>query len=165
VSNLWYVLKAGQIHGPFPGGALVQDRLLGRLAPEELLSTDRDDWHPFSYWPQLNQALEAAAQAAPEQQPGWNAERAKARARWADQRTGEDRRAAIEEEAGKGERRGDRRSKRASAQRTARASGVQGLLMDYPVWKLIVALAVIVVVVAVLVKLFGAVNPIAVDIR
>ncbi|MEO8631442.1 MAG: hypothetical protein ABI612_25605 [Betaproteobacteria bacterium] len=164
MSNLWYVLKAGQVHGPFPGGALVQDRLLGRLGADELLSTDRDDWHPFAYWPQLSQALEAAAKAAPEQQPGWNAERAKARARWADQRTGEERRAASEE-AGKGERRGERRSKRATAQRTARASGVQGLLMDYPVWKLILALAVLVMVIAVLVHMFGAVNPIAVDIR
>ncbi len=162
--NLWYVLKAGQVHGPFPGGALVQDRLLGRLGADELLSTDREDWHPFAYWPPLNQALEAAAQAAPEQQPGWNAERAKARARWADQRSGEDRRAAIEQEAGKGERGGDRRSKRASGHRAARAS-VQGLLMDFPVWKLIVALALVAVLVAVLVNMFGAVNPIAVDIR
>ena len=103
--NLWYVVSAGQVRGPFPAGALIQDRLLGRIEPEDLVSPDRENWQPFSSWPNLVEGFESLKAAQSSGADGWEVERAKARARWADERVGSERRSGQHEDASVDERR------------------------------------------------------------
>ena len=174
MGNRWYVNKEGQVRGPFPTGALVQDRLVGRLGDADLVGVDQVDWKPFASWPELTEALASAAQPAGGEE--WNAERDLARMRWAEQRSGQDRRAVAASRTGEPgapeeqrqrpgtERRGNpvstaRRSKTGAS----RASGI--LSAEIPLWVLLAGLAGFALLVAVLVYVFGAVNPVRVRIR
>src|SRR3954471_10075903 len=53
VPRLWYIRKQGAMRGPFPSGAIIQDRLVGRLSAQDELSPDREEWRVFDDWPEL----------------------------------------------------------------------------------------------------------------
>ena len=169
----WYVQKTGAVRGPFPTGAMVQDRLVGRILDADLVSMDQTEWKPFASWPELAEAVALSAAAGEaHQEDEWSAERTHARVRWADQRDGKDRRAAEEgtEDAGKRQRRGgsDRRTDGESppatrAPRIARRAGIFGTEM--PLWVLVAGLVGLAALIGIVVYLFGPVNPVAVRIR
>ena len=167
----WYVLKNDIVRGPFPSGALVQERLLGRLADSDLIGPDQQEWKPFSSWPELMSALEAAG--PPHKSPeaaAWAGERAKARARWADERGGEDRRAeAPAPPLGNGRRAGpDRRTDTAEGLpiRSRRQADMTALFgAEVPYWVLIGCVVALVVLLGLLAYFFGPVNPVPVNIR
>jgi hypothetical protein len=169
VPNRWYVKKDGQSRGPYPSGALVQDRLVGRLGDADLISADQIEWKPFSAWPELVHAMTASPlHGAGSERDEWLAERNNARARWADQRTGDDRREAesaanggtVNRREGETDRRMD-----PALQRRQRPAARNSLSGNLPVWALVVGLVVIAALVAVLVSVFGAVNPVQVRLR
>jgi len=147
----------------------VQDRLLGRLNPADLVSTDRENWLPFDAWPQLKAALQALENLpATDPQPGWNVERAKARARWADQRSATERRSqpgagpvsdGRDQRHGQGERRGS------TAAQPPRQSRLRPLLgKDRSLLKLLIGLLLLAAVTGLMLWLFGPVNPIPVRV-
>lgn len=94
-ARLWYVRHAEAISGPFPVGALVQEDALGRLAGASGVSVDGERWlQPAQFHAILRDAdpvSRDANSACPADE--WSGQRAMARARWADQRSGADRRA------------------------------------------------------------------------
>lgn len=163
---------------------MVQDRLVGRITDADLVSLNREDWKPFDSWPELAEAVTAefiaagsvkgaAPAATPGDQEGWIAERTHARHRWADQRSGEDRRGTMSSYAPNSnprvsneqpQRVADRRSARNDSPtrhvRLGRRAGLFGAQL--PIWLLVVALLALAALVAVAVHLFGAVNPVAV---
>jgi hypothetical protein len=175
VPNRWYVSVSGQVRGPFPAGALVQDRLMGRIADTDLVSLDQTEWKPLLSWPELAKMVPVEAlSASPLGEENWTAERNQARMRWADQRSGHDRRAesGSSGDAGDVEQRRqaapDRRGGAAQTLRKSkpglgRASGVLG--KDVPMWVLLAGLAGLAGLVGLLVYLFGAVNPVSVRIH
>lgn len=164
----WYVKKAGTPRGPFPTGALLQDRLLGRIPDDALLSVDREDWRPFVDWPELTTAeLEAETPPSNAENPSqWLDERAKARLRWADERSNEERRVEEPSARGKGDDRrrhahpGNKHEKHAKRRSSARQ------LLDT---KLSLRLVLIVLIVAAallaLAFWYGPVNPVPVNLR
>jgi hypothetical protein len=173
----WYVQKTGTVRGPFPTGAVVQERLVGRILDADLVSLDQNEWKPFACWPELAEAIAVSAPpGSASADDDWFAERTHARVRWADQRNGQDRRAAEEstgaaESTGKSRqlRRGsDRRMGKevaavARAARPARRAGILG--SEIPLWWLVAGLTGLAVLLGVLIYLFGPVNPVAVRIR
>jgi len=171
VAGLWYVNKNGAVRGPFPTGALIQERLLGRLADSDLVGHDRQEWQPFSSWPELASAMDAAGPHHKSlEAAAWAGERAKARARWADERGGEDRR-------GEGPAAPDGDGRRAIADRRAiaeegmpsrspRQTDMTALFgADVPFWVLVSCVVGLVVLLGLLAYLFGPVNPVPVNIR
>src|SRR5262249_31101318 len=139
-------------------------------ADSDLISVDQVDWKPFTAWPELVHAMTASpSDAAGSERDDWLAERNSARARWADQRTGEDRRAAEPGAGGNAANRRDNVSERRTSDPTAHGRGPlrsQGRLPgNLPVWALVVALLVAGGLIALLVSLFGAVNPVEVRLR
>lgn len=170
VPNRWYVKKDGQSRGPYPSGAVVQDRLVGRLADADLISADQIEWKPFSAWPELVSATTTSRPHASGSEPDdWLAERNNARARWADQRIGADRRAtespANDPAANRRESETDRRVADPALQRRQRPAARSRLSANLPVWVVVAALIVVAALVAVLVSVFGAVNPVEVRLR
>ena len=168
--NRWYVKKDGQTRGPYPSGAVVQDRLVGRLADADLISADQIEWKPFNAWPELVHALTASpSHAGGTERDDWLAERNNARARWADQRSGDDRRAgeSTASDLGTNRRAGetDRRMADPILQRSQRPVAQNRRSGNLPVWALVVGLIVIAALIAVLVSEFGAVNPVRVRLR
>ena len=143
---------------------------MGRLADADLISADQIEWKPFSAWPELAHAITASPlHPGGSERDDWLAERNNARARWADQRTGEDRRAAespaSDVEANRREGEADRRMADPTLQRRQRPAARKGLSGNLPVWALMVGLIVIAALIAVLVSVFGAVNPVQVRLR
>jgi len=171
VAGLWYVIKNGTVRGPFPTGALVQERLLGRLTDSDLIGHDRQEWKPLTSWPELSSAMEAAGpQHKSLEAAAWAGERAKARARWADERGGEDRRAEAPGPPGgdPGRAGADRRSgaEEGLPMRSPRQSDITALFgADVPFWVLIGCVAGLVVLLGLLAYLFGPANPVPVNIR
>ncbi len=85
----WFVRRGIAVAGPFPIGALAQEHALGRLAGTTAVSPDGEQWlEPGS----LRTLLDAHAIARTPDD--WEGQRAMARARWADQREGQERRGA-----------------------------------------------------------------------
>jgi len=90
-----YLRRAGEVRGPFPAGLLARHLELGRLAPGDEVSEDRITW-----WP-LDEAVGELAHAHEAALPAlvttdgvdWREERRRARRRWIDERSGQDRRA------------------------------------------------------------------------
>lgn len=184
MSSRWYVSKSGQVRGPFPTGALVQDWLVGRITDANLVSLDQEDWKPFGSCAELVEAVTAESgtvgsvkgppsAATPGEPESWVAERTHARVRWADQRSGEDRRGMSSDPDNPDanvsdpypQRPGDRRAARNDrpSTRQARLGRRAGLFgAELPIWLLVVALLALAALVAVVVHLFGAVNPVTV---
>lgn len=168
--NRWYVKKDGQTRGPYPAGAVVQDRLVGRLTDADLVSVDQTEWKPFGDWPELVHAMTASPlHSGGSEHDSWLAERNNARARWADQRSGEDRRAAESAaddiSSNRRETESDRRAADSALKRRERPAVRRGFGANVPVWALVATLLLIAALVAVLVSKFGAVNPVAVRLR
>ena len=143
---------------------------MGRLGDTDLISADQIEWKPFGAWPELVHAMTASPlHGGGSERDEWLAERNNARARWADQRTGEDRRgaesAANDGSANRRESESDRRMADPALQRRHRPGSRNTLSANVPVWALVVALIVIAALIAVLVSVFGAVNPVEVRLR
>jgi len=121
---LWYVRHDGRLLGPHPRQVVVDGLLLGRFRWDDPASRDGRTWQPLRLHPEILAAIEPLSrEAAPA--PGevppvtWHGERLAAARRWADERTGIDRRTGEEtctvaEPDGTGERRShdDRRRQR-----------------------------------------------------
>jgi hypothetical protein len=171
VTNRWYVRKEGQVRGPYPTGALVQERLVGRLADADLVSLDQVDWRPLAAWPELLDAIfQSTPPPAGSDPEVWVAERTHARVRWADQRSGEERREGApgpdELEASRRQREVDRRASAPPLQRAPRMGKRADLFgANLPIWGLVAVLLGLAALIGVLVYLFGPVNPVAVQIR
>jgi hypothetical protein len=165
LARLWYLRKENETLGPFPAGAVVADRLVGRIAANDELSPDHQEWRAFDAWPELVAlAHEAASEVADTQ---WGAERAKARLRWLDQRSYTDRRSVRDSEAadrdeGRSERRVDQYdSALHRSTRRARTS----MMAEPSVLTVLLAIVLCAALVALLVWLFGPVNPVPVRIH
>jgi hypothetical protein len=167
VPRLWYVKKQGALRGPFPSGAIIQDRLVGRISPQDELSPDREEWRVFDAWPELAAALladpEAAAGTADSE---WLGERAKARLRWADERSALDRRGDQHDLSEASDRReierraqGAEGGKRSAPRSRPRSANERFML------KLVAILAICAGLLALLAWLYGPVNPVPVHIR
>jgi len=166
VPRLWYVRKQGQVRGPFPAGAVIQDRLIGRISASEELSPDREEWRVFDAWPELGSALASTASATGTVEPEWLRERARARLRWADERSAPDRRSGESTAQAAERRENERRAQRAAAggKRTwprprARFGNERAVL------KIVAILAIAAGLIALLTWLYGPVNPVPVRIR
>jgi hypothetical protein len=165
VARLWYVKKRDATLGPFPAGAVLSDRLVGRIASTDELSPDREEWRPFENWPELAALAEQASSSATV--PEWLGERSKARLRWHDQRSGTDRRVAAETAEASERKCGPDRRARDEADGSARTPKTsRPRLIDEPILlKIVIALALTALIVASVVWLFGPVNPVQVRIH
>jgi len=87
IPRLWFVVRGDVRSGPFPVGALQQERAIGRLTTWTSVSPDGGPWvgadrlHDSPFQPSGSLPIDE-----------WSRERAMAQARWADQRSGIDRR-------------------------------------------------------------------------
>lgn len=87
----WFVRKGTSVRGLFPFGAIMQDLRLGRLDLFAEISKDGERWTPLGAHPDLlpqSMLRERIANAS-----DWASERLCAGMRWADERSGRDRRA------------------------------------------------------------------------
>lgn len=95
--------------GPYPRGLLFRHRVLGRLRETDEVSRDGVEWTQVSLVPGLRMS-----QVRTERDrvvPAWEEERARARVRWMDERTGRDRRARdATDRPDLGQRSGERRT-------------------------------------------------------
>lgn len=156
-ARLWFVRRNDLVTGPYPLGALAQEQALGRLGGATSISADGSRWLGVDRLRGM-----AGAQAHAETADDWSRQRAMARTRWADQRTGVDRRnqgssALGDRRLGK-ERRTLPLTARASAPRrgeAAHASAERGVMR-------IVLLLIAAVTIGA--ALYGTSNPVAVTI-
>jgi hypothetical protein len=88
VRGLWHVRLAGAVRGPFPTAAIAQDLVLGRLPSDVEVSGDMVAWTPAA------ETDGFSCLRLPRQADAWAVERREALRRWADQRSGQDRRAS-----------------------------------------------------------------------
>jgi hypothetical protein len=169
VPRLWYLRRQGRVTGPFPTGAIIQDWLVGRVSAEDELSPDREEWRAFDFWPELASALAAAPAAAAAAEPQWLLERAKARLRWADERSGPDPGTGHEDTQVPSDRR------TAEPQRGGPQSADAGsrsplrprarFANERAILKIVAVLAIAAALIALLTWLYGPVNPVPVRIR
>lgn len=104
----WFVRKGTTVRGLFPSGAIVQDVLLGRLDLFTEISRDGERWSPLAEHAEL--LPQALLRERIENASDWATERLRAGMRWADERSGRDRRAAAAPQAPDARRNGsDRR--------------------------------------------------------
>ena len=164
--RLWYVRKQGEVRGPFPAGAVIQDRLVGRLSADDELSPDREEWRGFDAWPELN-SLAAPSVTSSTAEPEWLRERAKARLRWADERGAPDRRAGNESAPEATDRREHERRSNEGAEGGKRSSARARLRFanERAILKIVAILAIAAGLLALLTWLYGPVNPVPVRIR
>jgi hypothetical protein len=167
VPRLWYVKKQGALRGPFPSGAIIQDRLVGRLSAQDELSPDREEWRVFDAWPELASALAAAPDAAAGTADSeWLDERAKARLRWADERSVPDRRGDQHNTSDASERREvERRVQGVDHAKRSATRSRPGFVNDRITLKLVAILVICAGLLALLAWLYGPVNPVPVHIR
>ncbi len=84
----WYVRRNGKAYGPYPGPQIEEYLLLGRLGHTDEISLDGEHWitiEASGHFPPPDPAAPAAPEADSEQGL-WEAERARARRRWLDER-------------------------------------------------------------------------------
>jgi hypothetical protein len=88
--RLWYTRRDGLVRGPFPTGLVSRYILLGRVHEGDELSVDMEEWGPLSAFPHLIPSIlrEPADQADEDER----LQRLKDARRWADERSGMDRR-------------------------------------------------------------------------
>jgi hypothetical protein len=141
--RLWYLRLGGQIRGPFPTAAVAQDLASGRLPPHALLSADQISWIPASGIEAFSQLLQPGASDA------WADERRQALRRWADERSGQERRTSADARGG-GDRRREAGSARAVVDGVSPSRAAQGRT-----WLVIGGLAAAVLVLLLLAVVFG----------
>ncbi len=168
-SHLWYVRRGTQILGPFPERALRSDYLLGRFEAGDLVSQDRSNWAPIGSIAVFQRdftpvAGTAGANAESTVDTGfdWAAERRAAMLRWADERSGEERRGS-EAPAEGGERRDGRERRRMPSSRRTSSSGKRQERAARVLLVLFIALGVAAAV-GTAAWLFGPSKPIAVHL-
>ena len=85
MTKAWYIRSQpqGEIKGPFPGGQISQEILLGRHNIDEEVSHDKEEWFVIREVPELLPDVFAENH----DEPGFN-ERLAAARRWADERRG-----------------------------------------------------------------------------
>jgi hypothetical protein len=123
--RLWYVRLAEQVRGPFPSAAVAQDLALGRLPADAELSTDLVSWARAADLEAFSGLLQA------DQSDSWAEERRQALRRWADERDGQERRAAPGESGARragGERRHGDTNQRSTAPLAIRVGQGRGWL-------------------------------------
>lgn len=98
----WYVRQDNRISGPFPGGQISQSLLLGRMSLKDLVSKDKEEWHPVVDFPELIPDILKADPNDPQVQ-----QRLAAARRWADERRQERRDPAEPERIVAGRRGGE----------------------------------------------------------
>jgi hypothetical protein len=164
VGRLWYLRRGERITGPFPLPAIQQDFLLGRVRMSDELSEDRLEWLRLSDHPEL--AALGPPPPAGGAQPGerdWGRERFEALRRWADERSGHDRRTQQEPSASPARRQGERRQMGAPA-RSGRSTD-RGAPSAQPrtAWRIMAAILALVILILVAVAYhFGTVVPVPV---
>ena len=77
----WYVRHNGEIEGPFPGGQIKQELLLGRYLPDDEVSRDKETWQKLRSVRNLIPDALLANEDDPDRK-----ERIAAARRWADER-------------------------------------------------------------------------------
>jgi hypothetical protein len=166
MARLWYLRRGERITGPFPLPAIQQDFLLGRVRMSDELSQDRLEWLRLSDHPEL---AALGAPAAPDgAEPGerdWGRERFEALRRWADERSGYDRRAQQDAVGSPRRRQGERRQAPADG-RSAR-SDERGAPSGQPraAWRLVAVILGLVILALIAVAYhFGTVVPVPVRI-
>ncbi len=84
-TKAWYIRSqsGGEIKGPFPGGQISQEMLLGRHKLDDQVSHDKEEWLAIRDVPELVPEIFTEDR----EQPGFNDRLAAAR-RWADERRG-----------------------------------------------------------------------------
>lgn len=88
-NHLWYTRRGAKIRGPFPAGLVTRYMVLGRILPEDELSTDRAMWRRAdSVWELKPDALRSSGGG------GTGSPRLEQARRWEDERRGFDRRAS-----------------------------------------------------------------------
>ena len=164
--RLWYVKKQGEVRGPFPAGAVIQDRLVGRISADDELSPDREEWRGFDAWSELN-SVAAPSTTASAAEPEWLRERAKARLRWADERAAPERRGGNESAPAATDRREHERRSREGAEAGKRSSARARprFANERAILKIIAILAIAAGLLALLTWWYGPVNPVPVRIR
>jgi hypothetical protein len=117
--QLWYVRRGGRLLGPHPRQVVVDGLLLGRFSWDDPGSLDGRAWQPLKMFPEMIEALQPAGRELvpdPDEAPpiSWHHERLAAARRWADDRSGIDRRTGAEDEPVAPDRRAhdDRRQQR-----------------------------------------------------
>jgi len=98
---LWYVRREGKLLGPHPRQVVIDCLLLGRFGWDDPATQDGRQWQALKLYPEILSALEPSARTsaviAGEPLPvSWHNERVAAARRWADERTGIDRRTGEE---------------------------------------------------------------------
>ena len=168
-SHLWYVRRGTQVMGPFPERALRSDYLLGRFEPGDLASQDRSNWAPIGSIAVFGREFMPGASTTAanptintDTSADWAAERRAAMLRWADERSGAERRAA-EVPAGDGERRGGNERRNIPSSRRTSALGKRQERAARVVLVLLIALG-IALVIGTAAWLFGPSKPIAVHL-
>lgn len=107
LKQLYYVRRGEEIRGPYPLGLVQRHILIGRIVDSDELSTDRQEWRAVTEYPGV---LPEVLRADDSEDVHKRLERAR---RWADERSGVDRRAhqdAAEAALWKERRRGERRT-------------------------------------------------------
>ena len=103
--QLWYVKRNGRIRGPFTAGLIRRNILLGAVNDHDELSSDRITWCSPSLLPELMpEVMQPHEEDLGVQEEGLESAR-----RWADQRSGGDRRkeGAVSDDSFKLKRRSD----------------------------------------------------------
>lgn len=166
MARLWYLRRGERVTGPFPLPAIQQDFLLGRVRTSDELSQDRQEWLRLSDHPDLAALTQAPSEEIPRDERDWGRERFDALRRWADERSGHDRRstqqAAVTALA---RRQGERRQAIADA-RSVRPDTRPALsAQPRSAWRVVAAILALVVVVLIAVAYhFGTVVPVPVGI-
>jgi hypothetical protein len=163
--RLWYIRREGSVTGPFPLAAIEQDFLLGRFKPQDELSEDRELWVRVAEQPELVALVGLSHFDAPtnESERDWRRERLEALRRWADQRTGQDRRDAASALSPLGRRRAERREPRDELRRPSNASRASPSDQPRGAWRLLAAILVIVVLILIAIAYhLGTVVPVPV---
>ncbi len=116
--QLWYVRRGGKLLGPHPRQVVIDALLLGRLDGDDPGRIDDQAWQPLKSFPEIQAALyppprELARDPGEPPPLPWSQERLAAARRWADERSGIDRRGTEDEAVARDRRRGnDRRQRR-----------------------------------------------------
>jgi hypothetical protein len=168
MARLWYLRKGERVTGPFPLPAIQQDFLLGRIRLNDELSQDRQEWLRLSDHPEL------AALGPPAPRDGgedgerdWGRERFEALRRWADERSGHDRRAQQQRTtaAQSARRQGERRQPE-SDRRTVRSTDRPApSAQPRAAWRVLAAILAVVILALIAVAYhYGTVVPVPVRI-
>jgi len=181
--HLWYVKREGRQAGPFPEAVIAEDALLGRLPASAEISADKVSWIPLAAVTSPGSRMEPRSGRPPHRAEvpsnwaevpsdvaavpsDWLRERDDALRRWADQRSGRDRRTAECGVAHPPGRSGDERRRRPAiatrhpaAVRTPPSASSRAAQR----WLMLAGVLAVVLLAATGAR-YGPVNPITVDL-